>query len=141
MRDLDRLAKEIAKYRPVRRSDLADDSVADYPDVALHELFINAIVHRNYDESTTPVAINHYSDHIEIQNPGSLYGDLTRDQFPKGTAYRNPVLAEAARTLGFANRFGRGIALAQELLAKNASPQLEYVIGDNHFAMIVRRRP
>jgi len=78
---------------------------------------------------------------IEIHNPGSLYGDLTKQQFPDGTSYRNPVLAEAAKTLGFANRFGRGIALAQDLLKKNGSPPLEYVVGENHLVMIVRRRP
>ena len=140
MRDLDRLAKELSNVRPVRQADLTDFVVADYPDVALHELFINSVVHRNYSSSTTPVSINHFSDRIEIQNPGSLYGDLTRDMFPRGTAYRNPVLAEAAKTLGFANRFGRGIALAESLLEKNGSPKLEYVVGENHLAMIVRMR-
>lgn len=139
MRDLDRLAKDLANNRPVRRADLGEDMVADYPDIALHELFINAVIHRNYDGSTTPVSINHFSDRIEIQNPGSLYGDLTKEQFPDGTAYRNPVLAEAAKTLGFANRFGRGIALAESLLQKNGSPKLEYIVGENHLAMIVRK--
>ncbi|MCH7812701.1 MAG: putative DNA binding domain-containing protein [Planctomycetes bacterium] len=141
LRDLDRLARDLANQRPVRRADLAEDLVADYPDIALRELFINAVIHRNYDGSTTPVSINHFSDRIEIQNPGSLYGDLTKEQFPDGTAYRNPVLAEAAKTLGFANRFGRGIALAKSHLEKNESPPLEYFIGENHLAMIVRKRP
>ncbi|MCL5946296.1 MAG: putative DNA binding domain-containing protein [Planctomycetes bacterium] len=140
MRDLDRLAKDVANYRPIRRSDLSEEMVADYPDIALHELFINAVIHRNYDGSTTPVSINHFSDRIEIQNPGSLYGDLTRDQFPGGTAYRNPVLAEAAKILGFANQFGRGIALAEDRLLKNGSPKLGYALGDNHLVMIVRQR-
>lgn len=141
MRDLDRLAKELANQRPIRRADLSEDLVADYPDVALHELLINAVIHRNYDGSTTPISINHYSDRIEIQNPGSLYGDLTKEQFPDGTSYRNPVLAEAAKTLGFANRFGRGIALAKNVLDKNGSPPLEYTIGENHLVMIVGKRP
>ena len=141
MRDLDRLAKEIARRRPVRRDDLSDEDVSDYPEVALHELFMNAVIHRNYDGSTTPVSINQFSDRIEVQNPGSLYGDLTKEQFPDGTSYRNPVLAEAAKTLGFANRFGRGIALARSVLKKNKSPDLAYIVGENHLAMIVGKRP
>ncbi len=141
MRDVDRLAKDLVNLRPVRRPDLADDTVADYPEIALHELLINAIIHRNYDGSTTPISVNHFSDRIEIQNPGSLYGDLTRDHFPLGTSYRNPVLAEAAKTLGFANQFGRGIALAKKLLLQNQSPNLEYIVGENHLAAIIRRRP
>ena len=101
---------------------------------------MNSVIHRNYDGSTTPISINHFADRIEIQNPGSLYGDLTRAQFPRGTSYRNPVLAEVAKTLGFANRFGRGISLAESLLSKNGSPPLEYVLGENHLAMIVKQR-
>ena len=141
MRDLDRLAEDLSIQRPVRGADLSETIVADYPRLALHELFINAVIHRNYDGSTTPVSINQYSDRIEIQNPGSLFGDLTRDQFPRGTAYRNPVLAEAAKILGFANRFGRGIAIASKQLQLNGSPELEYVVGDNHLAMILRKHP
>ena len=141
LRELDRLAKDLANIRPVRKADLSEDIVADYPAIALHELLVNAVIHRNYNGSTTPVSVNHFTDRIEIQNPGSLYGDLSVDQFPTaGTAYRNPVLAEAAKILGFANRFGRGIVLAQGLLNANGSPKLEYVVGQNHLAMIVRRR-
>lgn len=141
MRDLDRLAQDVANQRPLRRQDLSEDIVSDYPDVALHELLINAVVHRNYDGSTTPVSINHFSDRIEIQNPGSLYGDLTREHFPGGTSYRNPVLAEAAKLLGFANQFGRGLPLAARLLQQNGSPPLQHVVGANHLAMIVGKRP
>jgi len=141
MRDIDRLAKELAGNRPVRREDLSEDLVSDYPEAALHELFINAMIHRNYDGSTTPVSINHFTDRIEIQNPGSVYGDLTKELFPNGTSYRNPVLAEAAKTLGFANKFGRGIAVAKSWLQRNGSPGLEYIVGENHLAMIVGKKP
>jgi len=104
-------------------------------------LLMNALIHRNYDNSTTPISINQFSDRIEIQNPGSLFGDLTRGQFPNGVSYRNPVLAEAAKTLGFVNRFGRGVAVAQRELLQNGSPPLEYIVGDNHMLMILRKRP
>jgi len=140
MRAIDQLAQAVAETRPLRQTDLSDRMVSSYPPAALHELLTNAVIHRNYDGSTAPVAINHFSDRIEILNPGSLFGDLTAAQFPQGVSYRNPVLAEAAKVLGFANRFGRGIALAQDALAKNGSPSLEYVVGENHMLMTVRRR-
>ncbi len=140
LRELDTLARELAVDRPERRPDLSERTVSDYPKTALHELFVNAIIHRNYDGSTTPVFINQFSDRLEITNPGSLYGDLDRSQFPKATSYRNPLLAEAAKILGFANRFGRGIAIAQAELAANGSPELTYTIGDNHISMVVGRR-
>lgn len=141
MRGIDQLAQSVAETHPLRQADLSDKLVYRYPPIALHELMTNAIIHRNYEGSTTPVTINHFSDRIEILNPGSLYGDLTAEQFPQGVSYRNPLLAEAAKVLGFANRFGRGIALAQDALAKNDSPALEYVVGENHMLMTVRKRP
>lgn len=141
MTDLDRLARHVAVTRPVRGDDLSETLVSDYPEVALHEILMNAVIHRNYDGSTTPVSFNHFIDRIEIQSPGGLYGDLTREQFPNATAYRNPVIAEVAKVLGFANRFGRGIAVAQYHLKMNGSPALEPTIGTNHLLITVRKRP
>lgn len=139
MRELDLFVQELAGERPVQEG-AADRIVADYPVRALHELFMNAVIHRNY-ESTTPVMISQFTDRIEILSPGGLHGDLTPEQFPSVTAYRNPVLAEAARVLGFVNRFGRGIDLAQSVLKKNDSPDAIFEPERNHFLAVVRRRP
>ncbi len=81
MRSLDQLAKGLVNARPVRRADLTEEMIADYPEITLHELFINAVIHRNYDESTTPISINHFSDRIEIQNPGRCMVILPRISF------------------------------------------------------------
>jgi ATP-dependent DNA helicase RecG len=141
LRWLDEIAYRVAAARPVQANGLAEQTVYDYPPLALHELLINAVIHRNYEGSTTPISINHFSDRIEIQNPGSLFGDMAKDQLEAGgTAYRNPVLAEAAKVYGFANRFGRGIIRAKELLQHNGSPPLAYTVGDNHLVVVVRKR-
>ena len=137
MRELDQLANRLAEPCPVRQTDLSEVTVYALPPTALHELFMNAVIHRNYEESTTPIMINHFVDRLEIHNPGSLFGDLTRSQFPHGTAYRNPVIAEAAKTLGFVNRFGRGIAIAESELKRNGNPPINFDVGDNHLAAIV----
>jgi ATP-dependent DNA helicase RecG len=141
LRDLNRLALELAEERPVQRLDLSEATVFDYPPRGMRELFMNAVIHRNYEESTTPIAINHYGDRIEIQNPGGLYGDLTPEHFPRGTAYRNPILAESAKVLGFVNRFGRGISIAQRELERNGSPPAEFDPKATFFTATVRRRP
>jgi ATP-dependent DNA helicase RecG len=141
LRGLDELAEDLAQARPAAVAGLAEQMVFDYPPRALHELLVNAVIHRNYDGSTTPISIQHFADRLEVLSPGGLFGDLTAEQFPRGTAYRNLVLAEAARTLGFVNRYGRGIAIAQAELARNASPSAEFQLGTNHFLVTVYRRP
>ncbi len=139
LRDLDRLAREVAEARPAPGEGLAERTIFDYPPRATHELFMNAVIHRNYEGSTSPVVINHYSDRIEIQNPGGLFGDLTPDQFPRGTSYRNPIVAEAAKVLGFVNRFGRGISIVEDSLDRNGSPPVGFELPPNFFLAIVRK--
>jgi len=141
LRDFKRLSREVAEGRPVPNSAKAEQTVFDYPPKATHELFMNAVVHRNYEGSMTPILVSHFADRIEIQNPGGLFGELTPEQFPRGTAYRNPILAEAAKVLGFVNRFGRGISIVQRELQTNGSPLAEFDLQPNHFLAIVRRRP
>ena len=140
LRELGGLADELASGRPEEVAPLREVTVYDYPPVALRETFLNAVVHRDY-ESNTPVMISHFEDRIEIQNPGGLYGDIRVEDFPGVTAYRNPVLAEAAKTFGFVNRFGRGVPRTQEALHRNGSPAAEFQPSERFFLVILRRRP
>jgi ATP-dependent DNA helicase RecG len=140
LRALDEVAEDRADAKPVATSSTAETIVYAYPPKAMHELLVNAIIHRNYEGGTTPVQFNEYTDRIEILNPGGLYPDLTPESFSQMTAYRNPVLAEAAKVLGFANRFGRGIALAKSELARNGSPEPQFTFQPNFFMVTVPRR-
>ena len=97
----------------------------DYPPIAVRELLLNAVMHRSY-ESTAPVRFYWYDDRIEIQSPGGLYGMASPENFPRQTAYRNPVLAEAMATLGYVNRFGRGVFRAQDALRRNGNPEAKF---------------
>ena len=79
----------------------------DYPADALRQLAHNAVMHRSYEGTNTPVRIHWFSDRVEIASPGGLYGRITCDNFGTGdTDYRNPLLAEVMANLGFAQRFG-----------------------------------
>ena len=106
--------------------------------MALQELLFNAVIHRDY-EYNTPIMVNHFSDRVEIMSRGGLY-ELTEDEFPDGQGYRNPVLAEAARVLGFVNRYGTGIARAQRALRENGSAPAEFKITSRGFVATVRAR-
>ena len=75
----------------------------DYPVDALRQLAYNAVMHRSYEGTNTPVRVYWYADRVEIASPGGLYGRMTRENFGKGdTDYRNPLLAEIMHHLGFA---------------------------------------
>jgi ATP-dependent DNA helicase RecG len=140
LRELSSLADELANGRPNSIGPLQELTVYDYPPVALRETLVNAVVHRDY-ESNTPTRVLQFDDRIELHNPGGLHGDIRREDFPGATSYRNPVLAEAAKNLGFVNRFGRGVPRARAAMVKNSSPQLELLPSDRHFLVILRKRP
>lgn len=140
VRDLASYVSLITDNRPVRSSALQESMVADYPETAIREFLMNAVLHRSY-EAPAPVRFYQYSDRIEIQNPGPLYGLARPENFPAQTSYRNPVLAEAMKTLGAVNRFGRGVERALAALAKNGNPPAEFIFGDLYFGVTVRIRP
>ena len=104
---------------------LHEKSVFPYPHQALREFVINAVLHRSY-ESTGPVRVYWFSDRVEIQSPGGLYGEASPENFPNRNSYRNPVLAEALKTLGFMSCFGMGVERALAALLRNGNPFAEF---------------
>jgi ATP-dependent DNA helicase RecG len=114
----------------------------DYPIVALQQLIRNAILHRAYDETNAPIRLYWFNDRIEIQNPGGLYGQVNRDNFGKGvTDYRNPHLAEVMFRLGYVQRFGYGIPLAQRALKENGNPVAAFGVEETYLSVTVRQHP
>jgi len=98
----------ITNRRPVPVSALREETIKDYLHWATRELLMNAICHRDY-ESNGPVQFYQYDDRIEILNPGGLYGKVNKENFPNVNDYRNSVIAEAMKVLGFVNRFSRSV--------------------------------
>ncbi|MCC6993840.1 MAG: putative DNA binding domain-containing protein [Deltaproteobacteria bacterium] len=97
-----------------------------YPLGALREIVHNAIMHRTYDSTASPVRINWFDDRVEIQSPGGLYGNVTRDNYARMTDYRNPVIAEILKGLGYVDRFGVGIARTAKALRDNGNPPADF---------------
>lgn len=100
---------------------------ADYPSDAFRQLAYNAVMHRSYEGTNTPIRVHWFSDRVEIASPGGLYGRMTPQNFGTGdTDYRNPLLAEIMANLGLAQRFGLGLPLARQALLANGNPPPEF---------------
>lgn len=126
LREMDVFLKTLFPSRPIPVSALREEQITPYPNWAIRELLINAVMHRDY-QSNAPVRFYWFSDRIEIQNPGGLYGAAT--DFPNQNDYRNPKIAEVLKVLGYVNQFGRGIATVQAKLAENGNPPAEFTIN------------
>ena len=114
-----------------------------YPLEALRQLVRNAVMHRSYEGTHSPVRVTWYEDRIEIISPGGPYGTVTRENFaePGLTDYRNPNLAETMKDLGLVQRFGVGIPKARRLLAENGNPELAFTADDAVVFATVRAIP
>lgn len=114
----------------------------NYPLAALFQLTRNAIMHRTYEGTNSPVRVTWFEDRIEITSPAGPFGIVTKKNW--GTAgvtdYRNPSIAEAMKTLGFVQRFGVGIATAARALEANGNPDMEWQVEDAYVAVTVRGR-
>lgn len=140
MNQLDFFVQNNIEQRPVRVSALKEEMVRTYPFPAIRELLNNAVMHRNY-ESNAPIKFYEFSDRIEISNPGGLYGVARPDNFPNQNDYRNPVLAEALKILGYVNRFNRGIATAKKALSDNGNPEPVFEYQQPlHFGVTIYKR-
>lgn len=111
----------IIQQKSVPVTALKEKTQFNFPKWAIRELLMNSIMHRDY-ESNAPIKFYQYQDRIEIVNPGGLYGNARPENFPKVNDYRNPVIAEAMKVLGYVNRFNRGIARVKKELANNGNP-------------------
>jgi ATP-dependent DNA helicase RecG len=139
LRELDALVDAQLSQVPMPATTLREQTVEAYPRVAVRELLMNAVMHRDY-ASTAPLRITWLSDRVEIQSPGSLYGEASPANFPQQTSYRNPVVAEAMKALGYVNRYGRGVVRAQKALHDNGSPPADFQFDAGYVLATIRRR-
>jgi ATP-dependent DNA helicase RecG len=139
LRELDALVDAHIQQYPVGQSTLSERTVESFPRIAVRELLMNAVMHRDY-ASTAPIRVTWLDDRLEIQSPGGLYGEASPENFPRQTSYRNPVLAEALKALGYVNRYGRGVERAQAALTRNSSPPAEFLFDQGYVLATIRRR-
>ena len=114
-----------------------------YPLVALQQLVRNAVMHRTYEGTAAPVRVYWFDDRIEIHNPGGPFGTVNAENFgqPGKSDYRNPNLATVMKHLGFAQRFGFGIADARKALRENGNPPPVFQVEPTTVLVTLRKAP
>lgn len=98
----------------------------EYPVIAVRELILNALVHRDYSTHTdfAPVTIKMFSNRIEIENPGGLYRRMTLDRLGKVAAdTRNPFLANALEVIDITENRYSGIPTVYNAMKNAGLPE------------------
>ena len=95
----------------------------EYPEEALREAILNAIVHKDY--TGTSIQLSIYKDKLILWNEGKLPEDMNIKQL-KGkhpSRPRNKNIAEVFFRAGFIEVWGRGIAKINSALANAGLPR------------------
>ena len=108
----------------------------DYPEIALREALLNAIIHREYSLSGS-ILIKMFSDRIEFISPGGLVNGIEFDDIMSGYSIcRNPFLAAVFYRLKLIEAYGVGILKIFEAYNNIfAKPKIE--ITPNVFKIIL----
>ncbi len=84
----------------------------EYPERAVQEVIVNALIHRDYTVIGSEVHIDIYDDRLEVYSPGGMYdGTFIQDENPYNIAStrRNPVLADVFARMDLMERRGSGL--------------------------------
>ena len=99
-------------------------------DMRNNHLGYNETVYKDYQIGNAPVKFYDYNNiRLEISNPGGLYGQANPDNFPYVNDYRNLLLAEAMKVMGYVNKYNRGIAKVKTEMEKNGYPTPQFDVN------------
>lgn len=120
-----------------------DPNAPKYPERALQEAVINAIVHRDYEQEN-PTNITVFSDRVEIISPGSLPRTVEKTKFLEGRAapsWRNQSLAYFFNKLQLAQAEGQGIPTILRTMKQLGSPSPSFEIEDSSVTCTLPAHP
>lgn len=111
----------------------------DYPETALREALLNAVVHRDYAFSAGTL-IGVYSDRIEIVSIGGLVHDVSLDDVLIGLSVcRNAKLANVFYRLKLIEAYGTGMR-KMRMAYRDDTQEPSFQVTSNAFKVILPRQ-
>jgi ATP-dependent DNA helicase RecG len=137
---LDLVAKSVVDILP--HSEIMRNAtklmVSVIPEIALRELIINSIMHRDLTQTSSFITIEIFSDRIEITNPGGLLPTISVDRIiDHPSVCRNEVLSDCMRKIGLAEERGSGVDNALAAIELWGLPPVIFESEQDYFKAII----
>ncbi|TAK28846.1 MAG: transcriptional regulator [Chloroflexota bacterium] len=116
----------------------------DYPLDALREAVVNALVHRDYFNTSMDIMIRVYDDEVLITNPGGLPQGVTVDDLKRerhASIHRNLVLAQVFYYAKLVEKWGTGTSRMVEMCQEHGLPELEFMDAGVWFQVTFSKDP
>lgn len=139
--------------RPFRLKGEVSENAYPYPNLALKEIIVNSLVHRDY-QLEEPILIEIFSTHISFKSPGGLIEEVKRqigsesieEEIKKGRrgikGYRNPVLADLFYGSGAMDKEGSGLSDVYRTVEDNSGKvSFGPISEDKYFEVKIYCRP
>jgi ATP-dependent DNA helicase RecG len=126
-------------YRSFTIKHLKRSETLEIPEVAVREVLLNIIVHRNY-HIKAPAKIAIYDDRIEFFSPGQFPGPISIENLRVGITYlRNPAICKILREAKYVEKLGSGFITLFESYEKKGLKMPQVIEGDNYVKCILPR--
>ncbi len=139
-KQVDEMVKYIKKNINVlyKIEDLRRTDVWEYPIPAIREACVNALIHRDYLDSTD-IQIKIYDDHIWFWNPGKLPEGLNVEMLKREhpSKLRNRLLAMVFYYAGWIEKWGTGTVRIISLCKNHGLPEPEFKEEFDGFSVIL----
>ena len=117
----------------------------DYPERAIQEVLVNAIIHRDYAVIGSEIHIDIYDDRIEIYSPGGMFdGSFIQEQniMEISSLRRNPIIADLFNRIHLMERRGSGlkkiISSYQNAINYTQEKEVEFKSTQKDFKVILK---
>jgi len=113
----------------------------EVPEVALREVMVNAIAHRDYTIEA-PIRTIIFKDRIEVHSPGKLPNTVTIESIKLGGSHvlRNPTVYNLLLKMGLVTDLGSGVRRVIQLVKENSSKEVSFKETGEEFTVIIPRR-
>ncbi len=100
--------------------------ILQFPEDAIRECVVNAVMHRDYFDDTGDVLVEVFKNKLTISNPGGLVKGLREEDFGKVSRTRNQLVADLLLRAGYVEKMGTGILRIKEAMRKAGLPSPEF---------------
>lgn len=114
-----------------------------YPEEAVREAIVNALVHRDYLLSGTNIELGIYQDRLEIISPGRLPNGITPERMRIGCrSARNQLLKDVMRDYGYLEHMGMGVPRKiVRLMRERNGTEPDLVVDGESFILRLWKNP
>ncbi len=115
----------------------------EYPIIAVREIILNALIHRDYSALTEgiPITVRLFDDRLEVSNPGGLYGRINPAELGHVKPdTRNPVIASTMEILDLTENRYSGIPTIRREMEKAHLPAPVFRSTLSDFTVILYNR-